>query len=366
MTSRSGVHRFIRWGLLAVACAAGGGAARPAAAEDVDLVADESAIVSATPDAWSSFRVAGGGRSFAHLDRGMRFVRGAGDNVAFSRTLDAADAPGFIFRFNVTLAGQPVAASPAQTFRVGSGFGAGTLDDGNALTFARLGINTLANGTWQVRDLASGENSPAWRGTQAVTWAMNRSKAPLAYAAPNGMRQTVGPARMDVWVGRVLVFDEMPVTVSTAAMSELKWVWHTGTGVAEFDHFDVATLPEPETGLSQAAVVNAATPTSSVPAPPADGGKTIELYRPSPNPFAKTVTFAYAIGGGAERVDIGVYDLAGRRVRGLVTGTQTAGTYEARWDGLDDHGDRTAHGVYFLRAAVGANTRVLRVVHLSE
>jgi hypothetical protein len=195
---------------------------------------------------------------------------------------------------------------------------------------------------------------------------MNRAKTPLAYSAPDGSRRTVAPSRMDVWVGRTLVFGGAAVTISSAAMTDLKWVWHAGTGTASFDHFDVATLPEEATGLSQAAVVNAATVEPASQAPGSGGGKTIELYRPTPNPFVRSTAFAYAIAGGAERVDIGVYDLAGRRVRGLVTGTQMAGTYEARWDGLDEHGGRTARGVYFLRAAIGGNTRVLRVVNLAE
>jgi len=359
-------EKFIRWGVLAALLAVGWGAARHVAAEGVDLVEDESAIVSATPDAWSAFHVTGGGRSLAHLDRGLRFVRSAGDNVAFSRALEGGDAArGYVFRFNVGLSGQQAAQAPAMTFRVGSGFAPNAQDDGAAGTFARLGLNTLADGGWQLRDLVAGINSATFRGTQAVTWAMNRSKEPLAYAAPDGSRRTVAPSRMDVWVGRTLAFDGVAVTVSTAAMSDLKWVWHAGTGIAAFDHFEVAMLPEETSGLSKSAEINSA-PVETAGQAPASGGndKTVELYRPTPNPFVKNTAFNYAIAGGAERVDIGVYDLAGRRVRGLVSGTQTAGTYEARWDGRTDHGDQAARGMYFVRANVGAGSRVMRIVLL--
>ena len=51
-------------------------------------------------------------------------------------------------------------------------------------------------------------------------------------------------------------------------------------------------------------------------------------------------------------------------LRGLVSGTQTAGTYEARWDGRTDHGDQAARGMYFVRANVGAGSRVMRIVLL--
>jgi hypothetical protein len=352
--------------VLAALLAVGWSMARHVAAEGVDLVDDESAIVSATPDAWSTFHVAGGGRSLAHLDRGLRFVRSAGDNVAFSRALEGGDAArGLVFRFNIALSGQQAAQAPAMTFRVGAGFAPNAQDDGAAGTFARLGVNTLADGSWQLRDLIASANSATFRGTQAVTWAMNRSKTPLAYAAPDGSPRTVGPTRMDVWVGRTLVFDGVAVSVSTAPMTDLKWVWHAGTGTAAFDHFEVATLPEETSGLSQSAVVNAA-PVETASQTPASGGgdKTVQLYRPTPNPFVHNTAFAYAIAGGAERVDIGVYDLAGRRVRGLVSGTQTAGTYEARWDGRNDHGEQASRGMYFVRANVGAGTRVMRIVLL--
>jgi flavin-binding protein dodecin len=80
----------------------------------------------------------------------------------------------------------------------------------------------------------------------------------------------------------------------------------------------------------------------------------LQLYRPSPNPFAHTTTIAYEVAGqAAERVEIGIYNVAGRLVRKLVSDYRTAGRYETTWDGRDDGGVSVTHGVYFLRAYVG-------------
>ena len=93
----------------------------------------------------------------------------------------------------------------------------------------------------------------------------------------------------------------------------------------------------------------------------------LELYRPTPNPFTATTAIAYAInaGEGAD-VQIGVYNVAGRQVRSLVSGFQAAGRYQVSWDGRSDDGTAVTHGVYFLRAFVGGQRidAVSRILYL--
>jgi len=90
----------------------------------------------------------------------------------------------------------------------------------------------------------------------------------------------------------------------------------------------------------------------------------VELYRPAPNPFAGSTRIAYVIAGAGERVEIGVFDLAGRRVRSLASGFQSAGRYEVAWDGRDDAGARVKGGVYFVRSLVAGAQKAMRVVYL--
>jgi hypothetical protein len=139
-------------------------------------------------------------------------------------------------------------------------------------------------------------------------------------------------------------------------MTDLKWFW-SGAGTTTLTNFQVSTLPPPDTDVAAARAAAGADVAGGVAAP------ALELYRPSPNPFSRTTRFAYAV-AGTQHVDVGIYDVAGRRVRGLVTGTQGAGQYEVAWDGHADDGTRANAGVYFLRASTGGAARVMRVVYL--
>jgi uncharacterized repeat protein (TIGR01451 family) len=80
----------------------------------------------------------------------------------------------------------------------------------------------------------------------------------------------------------------------------------------------------------------------------------LELYRPTPNPFSNTTSFAYQVSGSeSQRVQIGIYNVAGRLVRELVNETKAPGQYQTVWNGQDQGGVSVTHGVYFIRAYVG-------------
>jgi len=84
------------------------------------------------------------------------------------------------------------------------------------------------------------------------------------------------------------------------------------------------------------------------------GISTLELYRPTPNPFSNTTSFAYQVSGSAaQRVQIGIYNVAGRLIRSLVDETKAPGQYQTVWNGQDMGGAQVTHGVYFIRAYVG-------------
>ena len=69
-----------------------------------------------------------------------------------------------------------------------------------------------------------------------------------------------------------------------------------------------------------------------------------------PNPFNPTTTIKYSI-ASAGRVTLKIYNAAGQLVRTLVDEEQTpaAEGFSAAWDGLSDHGEPTASGVYFYK-----------------
>jgi hypothetical protein len=75
------------------------------------------------------------------------------------------------------------------------------------------------------------------------------------------------------------------------------------------------------------------------------------------------VRLRYSLGEGCGPVGASVYDVIGRRVRGLLGGADApAGTLT--WDGLDDRCSPVPSGVYFLRLSSPGGSAVRRVVRV--
>ena len=68
----------------------------------------------------------------------------------------------------------------------------------------------------------------------------------------------------------------------------------------------------------------------------------------------------------ARSVEVGVFNVAGRLVKTLASGSQAAGTYTVTWDGSDDSGVRMAPGVYFLKSKVGGEQIVSRLIYVAR
>ena len=81
-----------------------------------------------------------------------------------------------------------------------------------------------------------------------------------------------------------------------------------------------------------------------------------------PNPAGGVAQIRYVQPTGRERVDLGIYDLAGRLVR--CYGRDGAAPAILTWDGTDAFGRRVGAGPYFFRLRVGEEevTRTLMVV----
>jgi hypothetical protein len=67
-----------------------------------------------------------------------------------------------------------------------------------------------------------------------------------------------------------------------------------------------------------------------------------------PNPFLGGSFIELSL-GRPQDVDLGVFDLVGRRVRQLHRGRLAEGPHRIEWNGRDDSGRRVAAGVYFVR-----------------
>lgn len=79
-----------------------------------------------------------------------------------------------------------------------------------------------------------------------------------------------------------------------------------------------------------------------------------------PNPFNASVTLEYSIRQAAE-TELSVYDVAGRLVTTLVSGSQTPGLHSVRWDG-QVNGTQVATGLYFARLIAGNNVATQKLL----
>jgi hypothetical protein len=77
----------------------------------------------------------------------------------------------------------------------------------------------------------------------------------------------------------------------------------------------------------------------------------LESARPNPAPGG-AIAFASRL-TAAGPVTLGIYDVAGRRVRELVSTVRPAGAYVDPWDGRDGDGRSVRPGVYFARLVAG-------------
>ncbi len=74
----------------------------------------------------------------------------------------------------------------------------------------------------------------------------------------------------------------------------------------------------------------------------------ISFAAPSPNPAVQDVTLRYTLSRDAH-VRLAVYDAAGRRVRELAAGVETAGGHVIGWDRRDQGGHDVGSGIFFAR-----------------
>ena len=86
-----------------------------------------------------------------------------------------------------------------------------------------------------------------------------------------------------------------------------------------------------------------------------------DLLGSVPNPFSNSTMMAFVL-PHAERVQLDVFDLNGRRVRELVLERREAGRQLASWDGSDERGQRVAAGVYLYRMRAGSFEAAQRTV----
>ena len=83
-----------------------------------------------------------------------------------------------------------------------------------------------------------------------------------------------------------------------------------------------------------------------------------------PNPFTAGTEIVYSVPAGSTRVELSIYNVAGRLVTTLVDGEMAPGGSAASWDGTDATGERVVSGIYFARLRAGGRTDETKMVLL--
>ncbi|MBN2011239.1 cellulase family glycosylhydrolase [candidate division KSB1 bacterium] len=80
-----------------------------------------------------------------------------------------------------------------------------------------------------------------------------------------------------------------------------------------------------------------------------------------PNPFNPATTIRFHL-VHTDHVDFTIYNLAGQKVRTLISGTVSSGNHSVDWNGVDESGQQVAGGVYVYRMVVGETVDVKKMV----
>jgi glucuronoarabinoxylan endo-1,4-beta-xylanase len=89
--------------------------------------------------------------------------------------------------------------------------------------------------------------------------------------------------------------------------------------------------------------------------------KDFTLEQNYPNPFSSSTVISYKLDTASDAL-ITIYDILGREVRKISTGSKPSGVHQVVWDGLNNSGERVSAGIYFYRLQEGGKTQVRKMI----
>ena len=94
---------------------------------------------------------------------------------------------------------------------------------------------------------------------------------------------------------------------------------------------------------------------------PVAGSPALKLATPFPSPFSSRVSLGFSLAAPAQ-VLLQVFDVDGRLVDTIASGTFQPGTHVCEWKGATGEGRQAAAGVYFVRCSTATGSAVKPVV----
>ncbi|HUK64101.1 MAG TPA: FlgD immunoglobulin-like domain containing protein, partial [Dongiaceae bacterium] len=140
----------------------------------------------------------------------------------------------------------------------------------------------------------------------------------------------------------------------------------SGSGTLAVARFRVKTTGDPALTVTRSSARDAGgreVPIAGTAGAPLASPAATGLGRVYPNPVTDGMSVQLSLARSG-RVSLGIYDLAGRRVRSLLDGDPGMGLHVIGWDGRSDDGRAVANGFYVvrLRADGVSQSRTVRVV----
>lgn len=208
-------------------------------AQDFQSSRNVADYIGTGPNLFNAIQTSGNGTQVSINGFALDYNRASNNAGMFLKTA-LGPMPVMKFVFDIKAENVSTPATSAAILRVGEGYGEDFLAPSNSITHSRLGIN-LVNQTgfaFQLRDIASGQNSPSYTGIRSVTWWLNHSGSSITYLSPSGLVETLGHDRSDVYVGSSLVFNEM-VAASSSNLTDFKFIFSQGEGRIQLDNFNI-------------------------------------------------------------------------------------------------------------------------------
>jgi len=84
----------------------------------------------------------------------------------------------------------------------------------------------------------------------------------------------------------------------------------------------------------------------------------------APNPFSSELKIAFSLTTSSE-IEIAVYDISGRLVTRLLSGSTQAGRHTLTWKGTDRAGRKVPAGIYFVKLS-GATSAVVKKIVIAR
>ena len=82
-----------------------------------------------------------------------------------------------------------------------------------------------------------------------------------------------------------------------------------------------------------------------------------------PNPFNPATNISYSLAKGGD-ITLKIFDLLGREIATLVSGSQAAGSYKVQWTGRDKMNHQVSSGTYFCRLEAGGVAKTVKMMVL--